>query len=76
MVTETSTWRRTIPQPLPTVVREGHIQLLEAVNLPEGARLLVMFQHEADFWLGASQASLDEVWVHPEDDVYAELLEE
>ena len=67
-----------MPQPLPAVVREGQIQLLEPVSLPEGARLLVMFQpeEEADFWLGASQKSLDEIWGHPEDDVYAELLEE
>lgn len=28
-----------------------------------------------DFWLKASQPSLDAVWDNPDDDIYAELLE-
>lgn len=28
-----------------------------------------------DFWLQASEASLNAIWDNPEDDVYAELLE-
>lgn len=28
-----------------------------------------------DFWLNASEVSLNAIWDNPEDDVYAELLE-
>jgi len=28
-----------------------------------------------DFWLKASESSLDAIWDNPEDDVYEELLE-
>lgn len=59
------------------VVREGRIELLEEVNVPEGAELLVIIlpHEEAAFWARASQSSLDQVWDNAEDDVYAELLE-
>lgn len=30
---------------------------------------------DKDFWLSASENSLDEIWNNEEDDVYAELLE-
>ncbi len=30
---------------------------------------------ESEFWLGASQTSLDSLWDNDEDDVYAQLLE-
>ena len=29
---------------------------------------------DSAFWLAASESALDEIWNHPEDDVYAELL--
>ncbi|AFY61695.1 DUF2188 domain-containing protein [Synechococcus sp. PCC 6312] len=32
-------------------------------------------KNNAEFWLGASQTSLDAVWDNDEDDVYAKLLE-
>jgi len=50
---------------------------LEPVELPEGSRVLVTLVSEAesDFWLQASQTSLDAVWNNPEDEVYAQLLE-
>jgi hypothetical protein len=59
------------------VVREGKIELLERVDLPEGSKLLVTVlpDAEARFWLNASQMSLDEIWDNPEDDVYADLLD-
>lgn len=59
------------------VVREGKIELLERVDLPEGSKLLVTVlpDEEASFWLDASQTSLDRIWDHPEDDVYACLLD-
>jgi Protein of unknown function DUF104 len=58
------------------VVREGKIELLEKVDIPEGTELLVTpLVDEPDFWLKACESSLDLVWNNSEDDVYAELLE-
>ena len=58
-------------------VRQGKIELLEQEELPEGTHLLVtiLANNEAEFWLQASQTSLDAIWNNPEDDVYAQLLE-
>ncbi len=60
------------------VVRDGKASPVEATELPEGARVLltVLDDNERDFWLRASQASLDAVWDNAEDDVYADLLKE
>jgi hypothetical protein len=57
-------------------VRQGKIELLESAELPEGVRVLVTVlpDDEAEFWLRASQTSLDTVWDNAEDDVYAKLL--
>ncbi len=59
------------------VVREGRIVPLEKVEAPEGTRALVTLipEEESDFWVAASESSLDKVWDNAEDDVYAELLE-
>ena len=58
------------------VVRDGKIKLLEKVESPEGTEVLVTpLVDEPDFWLAASESSLDSVWDNEEDDVYAELLE-
>ncbi|NJL37696.1 MAG: hypothetical protein HC840_20385 [Leptolyngbyaceae cyanobacterium RM2_2_4] len=58
-------------------VRQGKIELLESAELPEGVRVLVTVlpDDEAEFWLKASQTSLDTVWDNTEDDVYAQLLQ-
>lgn len=58
-------------------VRGGKIELLEPVEIPEGARVLVTLlpDDEAEFWLETSQVSLDTVWDNAEDDVYAQLLQ-
>ncbi|HIK14510.1 MAG TPA: hypothetical protein IGS53_04350 [Leptolyngbyaceae cyanobacterium M33_DOE_097] len=58
-------------------VRHGKIELLESAELPEGVRVLVTVlpDDEAEFWLNASQTSLDAVWDNAEDDVYAQLLQ-
>jgi hypothetical protein len=58
-------------------IRQGKIELLESTELPEGTRVLVTLlpDDEADFWLEASQMSLDTVWNNTEDDVYAQLLQ-
>jgi hypothetical protein len=57
-------------------VRQGKIELLESSELPEGVRVLVTVlpDNEAQFWVDASQTSLDAVWDNTEDDVYAQLL--
>ncbi len=59
------------------VVREGKIELLERIELPEGSKLLgtVLPDEEAVFWSAASQPSLSRIWDNPEDDVYASLLD-
>ena len=63
---------------LRAVIHEGKIEALEPVDLPEGSKVLVTLlpTEEPEFWLGASQPSLDEIWANPEDDVYAQLLED
>ena len=57
-------------------VQQGKIALLESSELPEGAKVLVTLlpDEEAEFWLQASQTSLDTVGNNTEDDVYAQLL--
>jgi len=57
-------------------VRQGKIELIESTELPEGTQVLVtlLLDDEAQFWLQASQTSLDAVWNNPEDDLYAQLL--
>jgi hypothetical protein len=57
-------------------VRQGKIEPLESAELPEGVRVLVTVlpDNEAQFWVDASQTSLDAVWDNTEDDVYAQLL--
>ena len=58
-------------------VKAGKVELIESIELPEGAKVLVTVlpDEETDFWLQTSQASLDTIWDNPEDDVYAQLLE-
>ena len=50
-------------------VRQGKIERLELSELPEGAKVLVTLlpDEEAEFWLQASQTSLDTVWDNTED---------
>ena len=59
------------------IVREGKIELLEHVDLPEGRKVLVTLLPDEDtlFWLHTSQVSLDVIWDNIEGDVYARLLE-
>ncbi|MDA2939224.1 hypothetical protein MYX75_13305 [Acidobacteria bacterium AH-259-A15] len=60
------------------IIREGKIEVLEKVNLPEGTKVLVtlLSDDESEFWLRTSQVSLDAIWDNAEDDVYAQLLKE
>jgi len=59
------------------VVRDGKIEVLDSIDLPEGAKILITLvpDDESRFWLGVSQIALDAIWDNPEDDVYAQLLE-
>lgn len=67
-----------MPKTLRAIIHEGKIELLEQVDLPEGSKVLVTLlpDDEAEFWLHASQVSLDTIWDNPQDDVYAQLLKE
>ena len=57
------------------VVREGKIELLEKVDLPEGTEVLVtILTDEEQFWMGASEVSLSAIWDNKEDDIYEQLL--
>ena len=57
------------------IIREGRIELLEQVNIPEGTEVLVtILSDEAEFWSRASESSLASVWDNEEDDVYEQLL--
>jgi hypothetical protein len=58
-------------------VRDGKLELIEPLEAPDGARVLITLisDEESEFWLNASQPSLDTVWDNSEDDVYAQLLE-
>lgn len=58
------------------VVREGRIELLEEVDIPEGTEVLVTPLIETEFWLKASESSINSIWDNSEDDVYAELGKE
>jgi len=66
-----------MPKTVRAIVREGKIEFLEPVELPEGANVLVTVlpDEAAEFWLNATQVSLDAIWDNPEDDVYGNLLE-
>jgi len=57
------------------VLKDGKIQLLEEIELPEGTEMLVTpLIDDSEFWLKASRPALDAIWGNAEDDVYAELL--
>ncbi|MGI8883633.1 MAG: antitoxin family protein [Pyrinomonadaceae bacterium] len=58
------------------IVQNGQIIPLENIEIPDGTKALVTLLAEEgnEFWLSASENSLDEIWNNEEDDVYAELL--
>jgi hypothetical protein len=55
---------------------KGKVELLERIDVPDGTRVLVTIlpDDDTEFWLQASQSSIDPVWNNSEDDVYAQLL--
>ena len=59
------------------IVRDGRIETLERIALPEGKRVLVaILPDDNSFWQEASQEALKQVWDNNEDDVYVRLLDE
>jgi len=63
-------------QNIRAIVREGKIELLEKVEIPEGTEVIITpLLDESNFWLNAGERSLDSIWDNAENDVYAELLE-
>jgi hypothetical protein len=58
------------------VVRNGKIELLEPISLPDGAHVLVTILRDDDhvFWQQASESAIKQIWDNTEDDIYAELL--
>lgn len=58
------------------VVKKGHIELLNPIEIPDGTEVLVTIPsfEETKFWLGASQSSLDSIWNNTGDDIYEQLL--
>lgn len=60
-------------------IRNGKIEPLDNIPLPEGAKAIVTFvpgDDDGRFWLFASEQALAEVWENSDDDIYAELLQE
>jgi hypothetical protein len=66
-----------MPKTVWATFRQGKVELLEQIDVPDGARVLVTIlpDEEDKFWLQTSQSSLDPVWNNEEDDVYAQLLQ-
>lgn len=64
-------------QTLRATIRQGQIELLDSIELPEGAKVLVTLlpDEEMEFWQQTSQSTLDTIWDNSEDEVYAELLQ-
>ena len=57
------------------IFKEGRIQLLEDIELPEGTEMLVTpLLEETDFWAKASYSTAEKIWDNTEDNVYAKLL--
>lgn len=56
------------------IFKDGKIQLLEEIDLPEGTEMLVTpLLDDSEFWVKASRPTLDAIWENDEDNVYAEL---
>lgn len=66
-----------MPKTVWATFRQGKVELLEQMDIPDGARVLVTIlpDEEDKFWLKTSQVSLDTIWNNDEDDVYAQLLQ-
>ena len=65
-----------MPKTVWATFSQGKVELLEQIEIPDGARVLVTIlpDDEDQFWLDASRVSLAAVWDNEEDDIYAQLL--
>jgi hypothetical protein len=60
---------------IPSIEKLQLIRILaEDVELGAGSVEKNSSEEETEFWLQASQVSLDSIWNNDEDDVYAQLL--
>ena len=58
------------------VVKDGKIELLEQIDIPDGTAILVtVLSDENDFWVAASESSLATIWDNDVDDTYEQLLD-
>ncbi|MDJ0525485.1 MAG: hypothetical protein PX634_09235, partial [Microcystis sp. M53600_WE12] len=60
---------------VPAIIKEGRIELLESVPIPEGTCVLVTLIPEetnSDFWQKVSETALAKIWDNLEDDIYHE----
>jgi predicted DNA-binding antitoxin AbrB/MazE fold protein len=59
------------------VMHEGRIELLEPIDLPEGAKLLVTLveEEESPFWWQDCQSQLDDILNDSDDDTSTPLSE-
>jgi hypothetical protein len=69
-----------MPNVARAVFHDGKIELVDQIDAPEGARLLVTVvtgeDEEKAFWLAASLPAMRALWDNEEDDIYEQLLEE
>ena len=65
-----------MPKTVWATFSQGKVELLEQIEIPDGARVLVTIlpDDEDQFWLDASRVSLAAVWDNEEDDIYVQLL--
>jgi len=58
------------------VVKDGKIELLEQIEIPEGASILVtVLADDEEFWLKVGESSLGLVWDNDADNTGAQLLD-
>jgi predicted DNA-binding antitoxin AbrB/MazE fold protein len=65
-----------MPNTIEAVVKNGQFVPIESITWPDGTKAIVTIvdDDEREFWLSASEESLNAIWDNEEDDVYAELL--
>lgn len=50
------------------------IEIWNEIEAEKETTYLTKSETESNFWLSASESSLEEIWNNEEDDIYAELL--
>ena len=65
-----------MPNTIEAVVKNGQFVPIKSISLPDGTKAIVTIvnDEEREFWLSASEESLNAIWDNEEDDIYAELL--